>query len=46
MMGEEKMLKRYLNAATQGLWGRRKREAREELECHLLERTWRLQVGG
>lgn len=46
MTGDERKLERYLNTATRGLWGRRKREAREELECHLLERTRRLQVGG
>ena len=46
MTGDEKVLERYLNAATRGLWGRRRNEAREELAAHLLERTRRLQVGG
>ena len=32
-------LERYLNAATKGLWGAKKREVREELEAHVRERA-------
>jgi hypothetical protein len=34
-----KSLETYLKTATQGLWGKRKLEVREELEAHVLERA-------
>ena len=36
----------YLNRATRGLWGRKRREVREELEAHLAERVIAFRIGG
>lgn len=43
---EEAASERYLTAATRGLWGRRRREIREELEAHLCERVLAHRIGG
>ena len=37
---------RYLRQATRGLWGRRRREVREELAAHLAERVTAYRIGG
>jgi hypothetical protein len=39
-------LERYLKNATQGLWGKRKLEVREELESHVLERARKHELSG
>lgn len=39
-------VERYLNRATRGLWGRRRREVREELEVHLFERITAHRIAG
>jgi hypothetical protein len=39
-------LEKYLNAATRGLWGKRKLEVREELENHVLERAYKHELLG
>ena len=39
-------LERYLNAATKGLWGKRKLEVREELEIHIRDRAHTLEHTG
>jgi hypothetical protein len=39
-------LETYLNAATHGLWGRKKLEVREELEAHVLERAHKHELLG
>jgi hypothetical protein len=44
--GEMTDLETYLNAATRGLWGKKKLEVREELEAHVLEQTRKLELQG
>jgi hypothetical protein len=39
-------LERYLKNATQGLWGKRKLEVKEELEVHILERARKHELSG
>jgi hypothetical protein len=39
-------LEQYLNAATRGLWGKKKLEFREELEAHVFERARKLELQG
>jgi hypothetical protein len=39
-------LERFLKNATRGLWGKRKLEAHEELENHLLERSRKHELSG
>jgi ADP-glucose pyrophosphorylase len=39
-------LERYLNAATRGLWGKKKLEVYEELEAHVLERALKHELLG
>ena len=41
-----KEVERYLNRATRGLWGRKRREVREELEIHLSERVTAHRIAG
>ena len=36
----------YLRRATRGLWGRKRREVREELEAHLSDRVMAYRIGG
>ena len=39
-------VERYLNRATRGLWGRKRREVREELEAHISERITVHRIAG
>ncbi len=45
-MTREKASERYLRQATRGLWGRKRREVREELAAHLEARITAYQIGG
>ncbi len=45
-MKQESATDMYLRRATRGLWGRRRREVREELEAHLSERVLVHQIAG
>ena len=46
MKHEPEAVERYLSRATRGLWGRRRREVREELQAHVEERTLVHRIGG
>ena len=39
-------IERYLRSATRGLWGRKRREVREELAAHIEERTVAFRLAG
>ncbi len=45
-MKRESITEAYLRRATRGLWGRRRREVREELEAHLYERVMAHRIAG
>lgn len=45
-MNRESATDTYLRRATRGLWGRRRREVREELEAHLNERVLAHRIAG
>lgn len=45
-MKRESVTEAYLRRATRGLWGRRRREVREELEAHLYERVMAHRIAG
>lgn len=45
-MTHETVMERYLRQATRGLWGRKRREVREELEAHLHDRVMAYRIGG
>ena len=45
-MTHERVTERYLRRATRGLWGRKRREVREELEAHLSDRIMAYRIGG
>lgn len=45
-MKQESVTEAYLRRATRGLWGRRRREVREELEAHLRERVMAHRIAG
>ncbi len=45
-MTHERVTERYLRRATRGLWGRRRREVREELKAHLHDRVMAYRIGG
>lgn len=44
--GKKTASERYLERATRGLWGRKRKEIREELEAHLHERMLAHRIGG
>ena len=46
MRRDQAAVEQYLRRATRGLWGRKKREVREELQAHIEERSLAHRIGG